>query len=411
VIKRSLLCLAFCLFASAGQAETVRIAAIVNDQVITSSDVDDRRNFILATSEIPATPETQAKLNPRILEALINETLELEEAKRLSIEVTQEEIDDAIGRVEQQRKRPPGSLRAFIKEKDLSAATMEQQLKAQLAWNKVVQRKLKRTVNIAQDEIARAQVAQASAPGVTELRIAALSLPITGPQDEDAVAKTAADLARQLNGGADFITLAQQMVSSGKASLNPPVWVPEGSLQPGMQQALRALQPGQITQPLRSQNTYQLINLIDRRTSKPTADITEVVLKQFTIPAPEKKDKDSLEKMRDLTATIRQNPGSCTDISDAPAGVRAEFLRVTYAQMTPDLRSIVEHLGVTEISEPLLTPAAILMVMPCERIEPATNLPDATKVKNELYSEKLELEAQKYLRNLHRDAFIDIKGE
>lgn len=411
--KRFILLLALLGVAATAHAEQITIAAIVNDEVITSADVNDRRDFIMATSEIPATAEAQAALNPRVLDALINETLELQEAKRLSIDVGDEEIEKAIAKLEEARKRPPGSLREFIAKNNLSAATMEKQIRASLAWNKVVERKLRRSVQISQDEVARAQVAQAAAPGVNELRIAAISIPIHSPDEEPKAAGLAEELTTKLNSGSDFLTLAQELAGTGKANLNPPVWVPEESLQPGMQQALRTLQPGQITQPLRSQGSYQIISLLDRRVSKPTSDKTEVVVKQFTLPLPPKKDKASLEQLHQLTDAIRANPGSCTD-SDMGAlngQVRVEYIRATYAQMTRDLRSVIEHLGVTEVSEPLLLPDKVMLVTPCERIEPATNLPDAGKVRTALYNEKLELEAQKTLRNLRRDAYIDIKGK
>ncbi len=413
MINRLLSCVIILFLAAPAMAQQVGIAAIVNEEVITTTDVTDRRDFIMATSEIPPTAEAQAKLTPRILEALVNETLQLQEARRTSIDVEDSEIDAAIAKIEQQRGRPPGSLREFIKNNGLSARTMEQQIRAQISWNKVVERRLRRSVNIAEDEIARAQLAQASAPGRPEIRIAAASIPFSSPKEEEAASKLAEDLAAKLNGGADFIAVAQDLATTGKAKLNPPIWVPEEGLQPAMQQALRSLKPGQVTQPLRSQNSYQLISLLDRRMSKPTPDTTEVVVKQMSIPMPEKKTPETMAATRDLSRAVRAFPVNCEsgDMGELTGKVKVEFVRATYKQMSPDLRSVIEHLGVTEVSEPLLTANAIMIVTPCERIEPATNLPDAEKVRTQLYNDKLELEAQKTLRNLRRDAFIDIKGE
>ncbi len=412
MINRALLSFAVMLFAGAVQAEQIRIAAVVNDEVITTADVIDRRDFILATSDVPPTAEAQRALTPRVLDALINETLELQEAKRLSIEVSAEEIESAVAQVEKQRKRPPGSLRAYIAKGNLSERTMEQQIRAQISWSKVVERRLKRSVNIAQDEIARAQVSQAAAPGVPEVRIAAISLPITKPEDEKEVSELAEGLAARLNSGTDFMTLAQQLAGTGKASLSAPVWVPEETLQPAMQQALRTLEAGQVTQPLRSENSYQLISLLDRRSTKPTPDNTEVVVKQISVPLPAVKTAQTMDAARALVEDLRANPGSCmdADLGANTGKANVEFVRAIYKQMTRDLRSVVEHLGVTEVSEPLITSASVMLVMPCERIEPQVGLPDAEDVRRGLYNEKLELEAQKYLRNLRRDAFIDVKG-
>ena len=415
VTRRRALCLLlpFLLPLAAAQAAHLGIAAIVNDDIITTDDVNDRRDFILATSNVPPTPEALETLTPRIVDALINETLELQEAKRLSIEVPQAEIDATEADIEKNRGKAPGSLKEFVAQHHLSQRTMEMQIRAQLAWNKVVQRKLKHNVNIAQDEITRAQLAQAAAPGVSELRIAAISIPIKSDADEKSVTTLAQTTAAQLNAGTDFMTVAQQLADSGKATFNAPVWVPEDSLQPAMQQAIRTLQPGQVTQPLRSQNSYQLISLLDRRTSKPTPDSTEAVVKQISVPLPDKKDTKAMMAVHQLVESIRAHPGSCTDSDLGPneGKAKVEFIRAKYSQMSHDLRSVVEHLDVTEVSGPLLTDTAVLVVMPCERIEPSNKLPDADNVRRQLYDEKLELEAQKYLRNLHRDAYIDIKGK
>ncbi len=411
--RRYLLLLLPLLLAVPAGAAHLGIAAVVNDEVITTADVDERRDFIMATSDIPPTPEAQKALTPRITDALINETLELQEAKRLSIDVPQEEIDASIAEIEKNRGRPSGSLKQFIQDHGLSQRTMELQIRAQLAWTKVVQRKLKHTVNIAEDEVKRAQVAQASAPGVTELRIAAISMPIPSPEQEKDIATLAQTTAAQLNAGTDFMTVAQQLADTGKATFNAPIWVPEEGLQPAMQQALRTLQPGQVTQPLRSQNSYQLISLLDRRTNKPTPDSTEVVVKQISVPLPPKKDAKGLSEAHALVESLRASPGGCTD-ADLGANTgkaKVEFIRAKYSQMTHDLRAVVEHLGVTEVSTPLITDKDVMLVMPCERIEPSNKLPDADNVRRQLYNEKLELEAQKYLRNLRRDAFIDVKGQ
>ena len=396
---------------ASGMAQPIHIAAVVNDEVITTSDVDDRRAMIIITNHLPDTAEAQQKLNPRILDTLINEALQMQEAKRLSIEISDAEISGAMSRIDATRKQQPGSFESFIKHNPQLQRTVSTQIRSQLAWNKVVERKLKRGVNIAQDEITRAQLAEASAPGAAEVQIAAISLPIRGKNDEARVSKLAKDLSDQLNKGADFITLAKQLVGTNQADLSPPVWVPESELQPAMQQALRTLQPKQITQPLRSQNSYQLIELLDRRLSKSQPDETEVVVKQISVPLLPK-DKNALKAAHETTRAVRANPGTCDDtrLGAMNEKATATLVRVTYKQMSRDLRSIVEHLSITEVSEPLLSDTDVKLVMLCERIEPPAALPPAEEVRRKIFADKLELEAAKYLRDLRRDGFVDIKG-
>ena len=151
-------------------AESVGIAAIVGDQVITTTDVRERRDLLMATASIPATEENRRAITPRIIQALIDETLQLQEAKNQSLVVSDEELKKAIDSLGP-RSDGKESLRSFITSNNLSMRSFENQLRAQLAWNKVVQRKLRRNVSIASDEVERARKAVANAPGEAMLTI------------------------------------------------------------------------------------------------------------------------------------------------------------------------------------------------------------------------------------------------
>lgn len=410
-INRASCCLLIAtLWACAAQAERVGIAAIVNDDIITTTDVAERRDLLLESNRIPPTPQNMARITPRVVESLVDETLQMQEAKRLSITVKPEEIDAAIRQMEEGRRAPAGSLRASFKQQGLSERSLEDQLRAQLAWGKVVQRKLRREVSIAQDEVARAQAAAAADPGVPEVRIAAISVIVTDPANEAAQAAFAQSLGEQVKAGADMGSLSLQLAGRKDVRVSPPGWVEEEKLQPAMQQAIRGLQPGQSTPPLKSLNTFQIIQLLERRVAKQLPDSTEVMVKEILLPVPAKPTKEAMLALRDSAEALRANPGSCLDTVLSNPSAKAAFTRTTLARMSAELRSLVSNLGVGEISPPMLGDAAVRMFMLCERIEPAQgNMPPAAEVRRKLYNEKIELEAQKHLRNLKRDAFIDIK--
>jgi peptidyl-prolyl cis-trans isomerase SurA len=396
---------------AASFAESINIAAVVNDDIITSTDLAERRDLVMALNGVPPTPENQQKITPRILASLIDETLEMQEAKRLSITVDDDEIGKAIAATEQMRHQPEGSLRRFAAAHGLSPRSLEAQIRAELAWSKVVQRKLRRNVSISQDEVLRAQQAQAAAPGVTELRLGALTVPgVSG--EEGKAAALGKQLAEELhNGNMAAVALAH---AKEHVEAAPPRWVNEESLPPPLQQALKNLNPGDVSPPLRTPSGFQLIQLIDRRVTKSLPDATEVVLKQIALPIPDNAGKDALEQLRRETLAVRAKPGTCTENTIGTTSTRADvrFVRSKLGPMDPELRALVSHLGVGEISDPVITPKAIGLIMLCEKIEPATTgLPDAEKVRQQLFSEKIALEAEKRLRDLKRDAFIDVKGQ
>jgi peptidyl-prolyl cis-trans isomerase SurA len=338
--------------------------------------------------------------------------LQLQEAKRNSLVVSDEDVKqalDAMGPV-----GPKGEpIREFIKQRGLSQRSVENQLRAQLAWGKVVQRKLRRNISIPQDEVRRAQQSQAAAPGEQELRIGALDIAVTDSSKEADAAKLADEIGLQLKAGTDMATIAARYVRQSDVQYRPPTWVQEKALPPALQQALRAIPTGEFTPPLPSPNMLQILQVVDRKVAPKQADTTEYAIKQITIGVPKKRDKASAAKLRQVASAVRANPGSCMDdvMPKVELPVEVKFVRARLGAMSPEQRGVVSHLEVGDVSEPLLSPDAVRLLVMCEKIEPAAgNLPDAEKVRQELFTEKLELEAQKHLRNLRRDAFIDIKG-
>ena len=405
----------FVLSMTFGQARagSMSIAAVVNDDVITTHDLEERRDLIMMTSGIPVTPENQKRITPHILQTLVDEALEMQEAKRQSITISDEDVEKALNDVTLGRQQlAPGDLKKIIAEKGLSQRSIENQVRAQLAWQKVVQRKLRRNVSISQDEITRAQQTQAASPGTTELRIAALSVPVSDAASESAATKTADDIALKLKTSPDVIAVAENYIHRPDVKFSAPVWLAEDALQPALQQALHDLKPGDITPPLRAGGAIQFIQLLDRQVNKPQAENTEIAIKQISIPVPANRDKKSIEKLKAVADALHANPGDCSSEklppTDLPA--TASFARTKMAELTPQQRSVINHLQVGEVSPPLPAPEFVRLVVLCEKIEPAAgNLPDADAVRQRLFTEKIELEAEKHLRNLKRDAFIDIK--
>lgn len=412
---RLLIAMVLILSAMPAHARGIGIAAVVNDDVITTLDLEERRALVIASSGIKDSAEVRKRLAPQIIQNLITERLQLQEAKRMSLSVTNQEINTAIQAIEKQRGKPAGSLEAFLKERGVAIRQLRQQLEAQLSWNKVIGRKLRRNVTVTEDEIARAQQAQATL-GEEQVRIAAISLPINKPEDEAQVSALAQELQKQIDEGADFNMLAAQLSNNPDVQLNPSVWIPERALEPSLVQALRNLKPGDKTPPLRSLNSYQIIQLLDRQTVKPSAGETEVALKEIMLPvAQEKVDVREIDAMMEIAREVRKNPGTCNEsVVAGITGVDAQnilvnYVRTTLAAMSPEVRILVERIGVGEVSEPFATREGVRMLMLCEKIELPSELPNREKVRQQLYGQKLELEAEKHLRNLRRDAFIDIK--
>jgi hypothetical protein len=140
----ALLLTALLTLAGAVSAQETRIAAVVNDDVISVADVGARMRLVFASSNIEDTPESRQRVARQVVRILIDEKLEMQEAKRLNLKVSEAEIAAALANIEAQNNLPKGGLDKMLSARGVERGTLVDQLTATLAWGKVVRQNLNR---------------------------------------------------------------------------------------------------------------------------------------------------------------------------------------------------------------------------------------------------------------------------
>tara|TARA_B100000989_G_C19489574_1_gene449144 strand:+ start:210 stop:1478 length:1269 start_codon:yes stop_codon:yes gene_type:complete len=401
--------------ATAAVPQQVGIVAVVNDEIISSLDLEERMRLVMSTTGLQNTPEVRQRLAAQILRNLVDETLQTQEAERYNISISESQIDRAVRTVEAQQGKPQGSLPSFFEQNDLSMESFRNQLEAQLAWNEFISRELRRNVTIGSDEIARRQERAMNNSAVEEVQLSSIIMPVDKPENEQKVATLAKELREQIGQGASFEALATQLSASGGALTTNKVWVSTEQLEPRIRATVDKLSEGNLSQPVRTVPGYQLIRLDGRRMGSRISDDAEVALKQILLSLDETAQEKEVSVLLDIAKAVSRHPGSCTEPGIAGVqdfeglNIDVEYVRTRFVNMSPQVRPLVENLRVTEISEPFATPEGIQLLMLCERIDVAPQMPAENLVRQELFREKLDLESAKYLRNLRREAFIDIR--
>lgn len=392
------------------------IMAVVNDEVISSLDVADRMKLIIATSGRPDTPETRNKLSKQVIKSLIEERLKLQAAKRNNITISNEDIEDAIKRIEKNQNKEEGSLIKLITEKSLSTESFKQQIKGEVAWNKILARKIKRDIKISDEEVRRSQQRIAAGKKVEEWQIATINIPASGGKVSDELAQTAQEVRKDILSGVEINDVVVKYQPKAKLEVGPSIWVQRDMLNPAIKDAMQGIEVGGMAPPAITPNGIQLIRLMDRRTTKVVPNSNaEVALKQIILKMNQKTTKQEINDMMDVARSIAKYPGSCIERGVAGMSnfdgldIDVNYLRTTLANMSPEMRPMVEPLSVTGITEPFAAPDGIHLLMLCEKIDMPPPLPDENEVKQVLFQEKLELEAEKYLRTLRREALIDVR--
>ena len=141
----------FGLLTDAGAQSVLRIVATVNDDVISNYDVEQRMRLVLSTSPGQITEQQIQRLRAQVLETLIDEALQIQEAGRLSIRVLEQEVQQAIKRIEEQNTLPIGGLADVLSNAGANLTTLENQVRSQMLWSRVITRRLRPTVFVGQN--------------------------------------------------------------------------------------------------------------------------------------------------------------------------------------------------------------------------------------------------------------------
>lgn len=244
------------------------IAAVVNQGVITHSDVNERMRLVMASSGLPNNDDVRTKIRPQILNMLIDEALQLQEAKRLDIEVTPEEVESGIDMVAQNNKIDPATFRKMLAGSGIKMSTMADQVRSQMAWGKVIQKKLRPKVNVSETDIdARLNFIQSSA-GKMQYLVGEIFLPVDNPAEDGSVRQLAQKLTAEIAAGkAPFPQVAAQFSQGPSAARGGDIgWVQEGQLPEALDQALATMKEGDMSQPLRSLTGYHILLVRSKRT-------------------------------------------------------------------------------------------------------------------------------------------------
>jgi len=401
-----------------GEASKLKIAAVVDQDAISELDVDKRMRFVIGTSGLSNVPEVLERLRPQVVRALVDEKLQLHEAQKNDVIITDAELAAAIASMEADRGMPPGGIFKMLSSKGVPKDTFENQIRAQLSWQKLVLKVLRPKLRVGNEEIeAEQKKLSAPLPSAQEMLIGLMVLPVDSPAREVEMRKFADKVVSESRRGADFDELARQFGQSvGKVEK---FWVQPTSLDSVVARALQGAKAGMVTPPLQNTKGFTIIKVYEVRaaagaTIEKTGD-TEVALKEFLFRL--KPDAETLEAdaMITISQEVAKNPGKCEDkslpgISDLEDfDIETMMVKGYLSDLKPAIRTIAQSLKVGGMSQPFASAEGIRMYMLCEEKLPATGAAARDVVFQRLMQQEMEKEAAKYMRDLRRAAFIDIR--
>ena len=239
---------------------------MVNDEVISILDVIMRIRLAIVGSGVEDSPEARDRIGRQVLNRLIDERLQLQEAARLDIDVPDEQVEQALGVLADQNSMSRDDFMSALQRSRILPSVLLEQIRAELAWRAIVQIRLMPSVVVSEEEVDAVAQRITSRDTGKEYRVAEILLPVENPSQEEAVRQRAASVVVQARSGANFAGLARQFSSASSANLGGDLgWVPSGSLPDQLDQTVKTLQPGQVSNPLRTLTGFTILLLRETR--------------------------------------------------------------------------------------------------------------------------------------------------
>ncbi len=389
--------------------DTLRAVAVVNDEVISMLDLFMRTRLVALSSGIKLTPESQSRLQQQVLRRLIDERLQLQEAERLSIVVSDKEVDEALDGIARRNKMSSEQFDAMLKRSQILPSALQEQVKAELAWRNVVRVRLVPTIVIADEEVDDVVTRLVAGQGGSQINLSEIYLEVDSVQADDEVRRAAIGLLEELRDGGDFAALATQFSQSATAAKDGNIgWIEESQVPEELAAAVRGMRPGEVNGPVRGLTGYYILYLKDRKAisgGEETVRLTQIFLE---LP-PDGQDSERALRLAEAEA-LRGQIDSCeaaaevAEAAGAPGSGDLGIMKVK--DLSPQLQSVVQSLPLDQPSEPMTIAGSLAILVVCERQGGAI---DRERIQQNLMAQRIEILARRYLRDLRRQANVDLR--
>ena len=389
----------------------VKATAIVNGEVITQTDIDQRLALMSIANNTPVPADQIDRLRQQILSNLIDETLQIQAARAEEIEITESDIDKTLVRVATNAKQTPDQMASLLKTRGSSIKSILRQIMGEMAWRRLQSKKIESTVSVGDEEVQAVIDKLTKAKGTEEFRVGEIFISATSANEQEAQAK-ARRVFEALQQGGSFVGYARQMSEASTAAVGGDLgWVRPEQLPDELGNAVRQMRPGMVSAPIKVAGGYSIVAVQDVRKIL-TADPRDstLTLKQVTVAFPPGTTRDKAEPIVARFAHAAQNIGGCGGAEKIAGELNAEVVesdQVKTRDLPPALQEMILQMQVGQATRPFGSiEEGVRVLVLCGRDLADPTLPSFDQVYAQLNEERINLRSRRYLRDLRRDAII-----
>lgn len=395
-----------------------KATAIVNEAVLTWTDVDQRVALVTAANSLALSDEEHNQLRLQVLSQLIDETLQLQQAKSANVKLEPGDIDRYLERVASNNfhKTLP-ELRTYLRSIGSSERTLRRQVESQLAWN----RYLRNYSKLPKIEISDAEVTEVlnrlkAQQGKSEFRVKEIYLSTKNQTPQQVVDKAQALMKEIQSGKRSFEQAAAEYSDATTAAVGGDLgWVKADALPESFVQTISQMSVNQLAGPIEAPGGFSILYLVDTRQVL-TTDARDAVLnlRQISMAfAPGTSEEEATKRAGVFADAIKTIHG-CGSVPKIAAGLGAEVVdnaSVRLRDLPGPLVQLLENLQIGEATPPFGSPTeGVRTLVLCGRDAPKeVQLPGMEAIRAQMEDQAVSLRAEHKLRDLRRDAVIEYR--
>ena len=381
------------------------ISAIVNDEVISRYDVQQRVQLIISTSGIQPTQDNVARLEKQALRSLVNEKIQLQEASKLDVPSSDDEINLMLERIANGNQMSGEQILQLINSQGVKSDTLLNQIKAELLWNKIVRGRYGSYINVNEDEVSIVYDRTIESIGKEQYEVSEIFIGYENEQEEKEANILTKKLVEQLREGVAFAPVAQQFSQTSTAGQGGYLgWVTDGQLDKSINNKLKQLGKNQISDPIKTINGIYIIKLNERTEAggknplRNQFDLMTVTFEKNNRSDAENFSKDfvsckRIEKLAEKYDEKEINSLGKITLSELPKELHQELLS-KYAGETLNPRVSGDYID---------------LILICDRKDDIGLQVSRENIEDNIYAQKIGMMSRRYLRDLRRDAVIEYR--
>ncbi len=396
------------------------IVAVVNQEPITHTEVDKRVQRVIDSAPPNARLPGTDELRRQVLDALIDEKVQLSYARNLGMGVSEAELDTAIENIAAQNQMTMAELQERMRTDGLDFDRYRNSLREQILIQRVREREVTPRIQISDDDINKFLASDPAAQTESALNLAHILIKVpeqAGPQEVQKLQAKAEDIQRKAAAGVNFSQLVKQFSddrsthdSGGAFGLREVSGLPEVFVK-----AVANIKVGEVAPLVRSRAGFHIIKLVERENAAQASYTQQRARHILLRVAPGQNTRELVDRMQAIRRQIMEGQASFAQMArqyseDGSGAKGGELGWSSPGQFVPEFEKAVLALQPGQISEPVVSRYGVHLIQLLERRE--VQLTDAQRreaARSVLRERRFESAYEEWANELRAAAYVEMR--